>query len=305
MKKISITIITGLILLMASVQAQWVVIDSPGNLAQDDGNRDHTRPEGDGRGAVDYTYRIAKHAVTISEWSVFYNDTNSNKLAAGTPTAPAFSSEFNHWNDGTRNVGPNAPAVRMNFHHAAQYANWLTTGDAQQGAYTISSEGLVTSVMSREAIIATGNLYYLLPTNDEWFKAAYYDAVNEKYFLFAHGSDTAPAKSTDGSTDWNYDNALNPISPWSVFSGSEELNGTLNMMGNVREWSEDLGGIVWGGTYNSNANSLRSSNPASVGLTVTNTDWGVRLVAIPEPATMALLLGLASLGLLLFRRVRK
>ena len=42
-------------------------------------------------------------------------------------------------------------------------------------------------------------------------------------------------------TGWNYYNngyATNPYGPWNVGSGSQELNGTYDMMGNDWEWME-------------------------------------------------------------------
>ncbi len=275
--------------------SNWVTIGNPGNDAQSASNRAHTQSGGDGYGAVGYTYQISKYAVSIADWSTFYNDESSGKQGS-------FRSDYDYWNDGTRNVGATAPAVRIGFRHAAQYANWLTTGNASTGAYTINSSGDVTAIMSRDDILAAGTLYYVLPSEDEWFKAAYYNGTTEKYTLYAHGADTTPPKSTDGSTGWNYSLALSsPNQVWTVSSGTEEQNGTFNMMGNVWEWMEDSSGLLRGGGY-------FTDDPSSSNRSLTYSqssefmDTGFRVAAIPEPGAVLFLFS-GLLGMAVMRRI--
>jgi autotransporter-associated beta strand protein len=272
---------------IAAQSPEIVTISSPGNASLSEANSDLSggllNTWSEGRGAVDYTFQISKYAVTIAEWDAFYNDPGANRQGT------LWQEDYNWWNDGstpTRSVGSNAPAVRFNIHQFAQYANWLTTGDATQGAYTIDSGGLITAVMSRQDILASGDRYYLVPTHDEWFKAAYYDVINEKYWNFANGTNDYPQKTTDSETGWNYDNAL--AGAWDVTFGTEEQNGTFNMMGNVREVvyhpAADFGALR-GGRY-SDDNRLRASNgdfATDPGITG---DWGGRLVVIPAQRSL-------------------
>ena len=65
--------------------------------------------------------------------------------------------------------------------------------------------------------------------------------------------------------------ATNPFGPWNAGSGSEELNGTYDMMGNVWEWMENphypgeyianslANRVNRGSSYNYGAGDLRSS----------------------------------------------
>jgi len=253
-------------------QATWVTIGNAENAAQSPSNRDHRSTGGDGYGAVGYTYQISKYAVSIADWQTFHDSGTSGKVGT-------FNSTYNYWNDGTRNVGTTAPAIRISFHQAAQYCNWLTTGNASQGAYTINTSGAVTAI-DRYFRNESGMLY-VLPSENEWFKAAYYNGTTEKYTLYAHGADTAPPKSGDGSTGWNYDNALSPSEPWTVDKGTEEQNGTFNMMGNVWEWVEDTGGVLRGGRFSTDSSSLYASYRL-IDFPATNAthDFGFRIVAI-------------------------
>ena len=180
---------------------EWVLIGAQGNAPQSSANREHGESGGDGYGAVPYVYRIGYTAVRLTDWAEFYNSLGSDRIGS-------FSESYNYWNrasSGT-SVGLNAPAVNISFHEAAQYCNWLTTGSATNGAYTIDAFGEVIAV---DRVFRNNNgKLYVLPNADEWFKAAYFNVATGQYTLYAHGADTAPAKSVDGSTGWNYNWAL-------------------------------------------------------------------------------------------------
>ncbi len=198
------------------------------------------------------------------------------------------------------------PVVNMTWHVAAQYANWLTSSNTAVGAYTISA-GKVTAV-NRAYRNGDGKLY-VLPTEDEWYKAAYY--TGSGYSLYANGTGTAPVAGTDA----NY----NSGSPWSIGSGTVEQNGTYDMMGNVFEWLESPKNgaldllddtqemVLRGGAYHLNNTFLQS------GIRVTDpnlvrgaasVDTGIRIVAIPEPGTISLM-SLSTLSLFAMRRIRR
>ncbi len=57
-----------------------------------------------------------------------------------------------HWNDkadAPRHVGEHAAAVFVSWYEAAKFANWLTTGDAHNGAYHFDATGVLTNVLTR------------------------------------------------------------------------------------------------------------------------------------------------------------
>jgi len=219
----------------------------------------------------------------------------------------AGSGNENYWNDGTRTVGTAAPAVNISLYEAMKYCNYLTSGNVNNGVYTFVS-GFYSSTMSRSAIMAGGldsvatdaNKIYALPTEDEWYKAAYYKPDDSGYSLYANGTGIAPGVETDsnyGGTGGTYSGT------WIVGTGTEEQNGTDDMMGNVWEWMEDSAGVFRGGSYGSNETILRSSyrydyDPSSESYRV-----GFRPVeVVPEPATIGMVGLVGALALLIRRR---
>lgn len=260
-------------------QAAFVTIGDASNAA-----------DGSGYGAVGYTYQISVTEVTIAEFQ--------RAIGAG-------SGDENHWNDGYRSAGTNAPASNVSLYEAMKYCNWLTSGDVNNGAYVFS--GGVYQSTDRASAISTYGTVYALPTDDEWYKAAYYTGNSgDLWSLYANGTDAIPLHgTTDG---WNYYNGGyligEPNYIWTVGSGGEEQNGTYDMMGNVWEWMEDSNGVTRGGGYGDAENGLRSSTRGSYNPSSGNTNLGFRVVAIPEPASAMLVFFGAGVGMAIHRARR-
>ena len=261
-------------------QAAFVTIGDPGN-----------DPDGTGGyGAVGYTYQISATEVTIAEFE-----------ASG-----AGDGDENHWNDGTRTVGADAPASRVSLAEAKKYANYLTEqangGSTDYNLY--SSDGTGDGSYTRADAISDGITVYGVPTEDEWYKAAYW--TGSDYSLYADGtSDTGnPPAEGGGATGWNYhDVNSSPNYTRDTALGTVEQNGTVNMMGNVWEWMEDSGGVLRGGSYGDDEDALRSSYRDDT-LSWFETDpVGFRVVAVtvPEPGSLALLI-LGGTGIVARRR---
>ena len=248
--------------------AGFVTIGNAGNDAQSAANRAHSFSAGDGYGGVSYTYQISDREVTIAQMQ-----------ASG-----AGDGDENYWNDGTRTVGTAAPASYVSLYEAMKYCNYLTSGNVNTGAYVFSS-GVYQST-DRASAITTYGTVYALPTEDEWYKAAYYKPDNSGYSLYANGTDTAPGVETDsnyGGTGGTYPGT------WAVGAGAAEQNGTYDMMGNVYEWMEDSAGVIRGGSYVSDTFAIRSSGRLPYNPSNEINSLGFRVVAIPEPATAMLL----------------
>ena len=253
--------IAGLVGLCGMAQADFVTIGHPGNARNTDGY-----------GAVAYTYNIGKYAVTIAQMR-----------ASG-----AGNGDEDFWNTGGRRLGTNAPAVNVSLYEAMKYCNWLTSGDTKNGAYKFS-DGVYESTDRASAIAAYGKVY-ALPTEDEWYKAAYFKPDGSGYSRYANGTGTVPAKSTDGLSGWNYSNAATNwtaiTSPWTVEKGTAEQNGTFNMMGNVNEFmvTTTNATVFRGGRYNAGEAYAQSGRRDSIADT-SKYYIGFRVVEIiPEPA---------------------
>ena len=259
-----------------------------------------------GYGAVGYNYRMGKYEITIDQF-----------VKARAADSRISNGNENYWNRGTRTVGINAPVARASWLESARFANWLTTGDAYTGAYQFDGSGLFVDTDRAAAVAAYGTVY-VLPSEDEWYKAAYYKPVNDgSYSLYASGLDSLP---THGTTEgWNYVNSLGefaneaPNYAWEVGFGGQEQNGTYDMTGNVFEWNEDakvpgnpedFGLIFRGGGWNSSEITLDSTYRTEGAFEQERPDLGFRIAAIPEPSSV-LLLTIGSGGLLFYRRAKR
>jgi len=205
------------------IDIDFVAIGDPGNRGdtRTEVNR-YGKPDANpyGCGAVGYTYRISKYEITNGQW---------NTYAAATNTGI---------NDEQANAAPDEPVTKIKWTQAAQFCNYLTSGDKQKGAYQFKDANVVH--IDRPAALAVYGTIYVLPTEDEWYKAAYYKSDGSGYSLFANGLDTLP----DPDDGWNYYGG--PYEgPWPVGTGRQEQNGTYDIMGNVAEWNESF--IIRGG----------------------------------------------------------
>jgi sulfatase modifying factor 1 len=259
--KIRWMMMAGLVGLCGMAQAGFVMIGNPGNAA-DTADGDPITTGVQRYGAVAYTYKISQYEVTIAQMRA---------SGAGNGNETFWSA-----------LGTNAPASRVTLYEAMKYCNWLTSGDANNGAYKFSG-GVYESTDRASAVITYGKVY-ALPTEDEWYKAAYFKPDGSGYSRYANGTSTVPAKASDVSTGWNYDKALDPSKAWTVDKGTVEQNGTFNMMGNVWEWMETPIGVRRGGAYVHGLSYLSMTGRTSWAPTTENEGVGFRVVEIsPEP----------------------
>jgi formylglycine-generating enzyme required for sulfatase activity len=214
--------------------------------------------------------------------------------------------------------GASQPAVEMTWFEAAAFVNWLNTSTGHQSAYQLTGVTSLTPWSSGQAWQAGGqnlyrhknDAYYFLPSEDEWYKAAYYDpnkAGGAGYWLYPTGSDTTPtivASGTgagtavygaysDKATDVNNAGGLSPY-------------GTMGQGGNVGERLESAfdgtndtsseSRVYRGGSCFTPASYLRSSTRGSTHISQSSYDVGFRVASVPEPSALALL-AVAAVGL--------
>ena len=260
--------------LCGMAQASFVTIGNAGNAA--DGTT--------GYGAVGYNYQISATEVTIAEFT-----------ASG-----AGNGDENFWDAGSitgAEAGPTAPAVNVTLYEAMQYCNWLTSGNINNGAYQFVT-GVYQST-DRASAVTTYGTVYALPTEDEWYKAAYFKPNASGYSLYANGTGNAPS-GTEANSDANGN-----WTAWTVGSGLQEQNGMFDMMGNVWEWMEASGGVLRGGSCYGGEADLSSWGHYDFGHPeYEDINIGFRVVAVnvvPEPAS-ALLIGCGGLLVVGYRR---
>jgi hypothetical protein len=282
----------------------FVQIGNPSNSAAVS-----TNANVNGYGSVPYEYRIGTYE--ISQGMVI------KATASGLSGVTAAT----NWTG-------NRPAASINWYEAAAFVNWLNTSTGRQAAYDLSWNGSAWSMtlwntnnawtLGGTNLYRHKDAYYFLPSENEWFKAAYSNPGGTNYFLYATGSNTAPAIVTSGTNAGTavYGGAANGVTgPAEVtLAGGLSPYGTMGQTGNLWEWMETSGNglndaatnnrAYRGGGYLADATTTRSTTRYDLAPTFQDTATGFRVASIPEPSTYALLL-LGAGALFMWRRRAK
>jgi formylglycine-generating enzyme required for sulfatase activity len=329
--------------LAAPITIDMVTVGNPGNGTDTSG-----RPNTAGFGRVDYSYQIGKYDVTIGQYTAFLNaaDPNGNnpndiynekmkddrniagiRYTAGASAGAKYSVIDNGGNSSNR------PITYVSWFDAARFANWMTNGqgggDTETGAYTLNG------VTTGNAVAVNPGAAFYIPTENEWYKAAYYSPTLNSgaggYYAYATQSDTAPGNVVGSAANQanyapddvysvtqsdNYDDNQNYLTNVGAFSGSGSYYGTFDQSGNVYQWN-DLDGLASSGSYrglrggswdDADPFDLSSSGGDSNNPSDDDSLIGFRLaspVVVPEPSTWVMgLAGIAWGGWQMYRRRR-
>ena len=320
---VSLAASSVLVFVVGTAQAQPVTIatvpvGNPGNAAD----------PATGFGSVAYSYNIGEYDVTAGQYTAFLN-----AVAAADPyglynsyMSTASGSNFecgitqsgssgNYTYTTTRN--PNYPVNEVSWGDAARFCNWLTNGQptgvegngtTETGSYTLSG---ATSQAALSAITRNANADYVIPTENEWYKAAYYNPASSSYYLYPTQSNSLPSNvlSAMGTNNANYyfgyTDPTNYLTAVGAFADSASPYGTYDQGGDVFQWNESVypgpGRGLRGGSFNSNGGDLQSGYNAFYASPMTEYYLiGFRVAEVPEPAS----LGILTLGMieLLMRR---
>lgn len=225
-----------------AVDLEWVTVGNPGNEADQESSQYRY-----GFGAVAYSYRIGKYETTNGQYVDFLN------AAAKADPYGLYNPYMYIQRTGTSGsyqystTSANLPVNYVSWFDVARFANWIQngqgSGSTETGAYTLN--GATTGVAPARTIGAR----FFIPTEDEWYKAAYY--APDRDYTYYHpyatqsgldfgdgvlfyspgnqvGSDANQANMTDGSG----------LTPVGSYSGSPSAYGTFDQTGNVAEWND-------------------------------------------------------------------
>jgi formylglycine-generating enzyme required for sulfatase activity len=295
---------------------EFVTIGNAGNTADTTGDPNPA-------GAVGYTYDIGKFEVSedmITKYNANFG--NANSLAITTDAR-----------------GANKPATSVSWNAAARFVNWLNTSTGNPAAYKFATGSGVNANIALWTSVDAGydasNPYrnslakYVLPSYNEWYKAAYYNPSDSTYYDYANGSDTRPTAVISGTASntavYTQSGEASPTGPADVNNaGGLSPYGVMGLGGNVYEWEESSGdllnssgfssrGIRGGSLYD--GSSFLSSSSRRHGIfspSYESNDFGFRVAslpssaaAVPEPSMMVIgtLFGLG--GFMAKRRMKK
>jgi len=290
----------------AAITIDTVPIGNPGNAADFPGNGIF--------GSVSTTYRIATTEVTNAQYVTFLNsvaasdpfalyNTNMSFYSRGGILRTGVSGSYSYsvkpdvpdgGPGGTNYTYGDKPVILVSWFDAARFANWVNNGatagaPTETGAYTMANGVGV----SRNA-----GATWFLPTENQWYKAAYYDGTAGVYYDYPTRSNTAPNNNippNDSGNSANYyvggftQNESYPLTSAGAYALSKSPYGTADQGGNVWEWTETTGTttslrIRRGGAYDTDASTLNAAyrDPQSSGLEFE--DIGFRLATIPTSA---------------------
>jgi formylglycine-generating enzyme required for sulfatase activity len=186
---------------------------------------------------------------------------------------------------------PNRPIAWVNWGDAARFANWLTNGQPmglQSLSTTEDGSYFLNGAMSLSELLAVSRKpasRFVIPTENEWYKAAYYDptpgAGGNNYWLYPIRTDTAPFSDQPPGLDapipaivanfWKDDGIANGYDDGYAVTGSSAYSTNVNYL---TEWhivaegygTFDQGGNVteWNGAIATNNTGIR----AAIGLMV-------------------------------------
>jgi formylglycine-generating enzyme len=250
-----------------------------------------------GYGSVGYKYNMGQYDVTAAQYCAFlnavattgdgynlYSDNMAGTLGCqilrgGTSGSYTYSVDA---------VWANRPVNYVSWGDAVRFCNWLQNGQptgaegvatTEKGAYELN--GAVTDA-ALLAVSRTSNATYFLPTENEWYKAAYYDPNKPGgagYWTYPTKSDTPPSNvnSETGTNNANFNNYNNGTNNYTLgppyfrtnvgaFAASPSAYATFDQGGNVFQWLESkvtIGSNTYrtlrGGSYGYTATSMAST----------------------------------------------
>ena len=277
-------------------------IGNPGNV-----------PDSNGYGAVAYTYQIGTYDISANQFNAAIASGLSNVTAG-------------YWSN-------NQPVANVTWYKAAAFVNWLDISSGYAPAYNLTSSNSLSLWATNSPGYNPSDAYrnslakYFLPSENEWYKSAYYSWQTQTYNLYPTGTTVPTPVASGTATNTAVYNQSFTNGPSSIYTaGGLSPYGTMGQAGNVQQWLES----AWS---NSNTNTSTTTGAHSTAgyyydqssSDLSSADWafsqstqvvldysssilGFRVASsvdeVPEPSTLYLIVmvGLASVIVHRYRR---
>lgn len=267
------------------------------------------------KGRVNYEYYIARTELSNASYCQFLNavaavddpfglyDINMSIGACGGINRIKKSGKFIYE---CKTNYDNRPVVYVNYYDICRYANWLhfgcpLTGKSEQGTTEgTATEGAYDTTDFEEVRSGKKMVYesfgkrnrgakYWIPSDDEWYKAAYYDPQcigNRKFHDYPTQTSDAPLQSQANymvNNHFSVGENQHYLAPVDSFQNAPSFYGTLQQGGNVWEFTEDwqYGQVgnrgLRGGSWSYTLYGLNSCNVDPGGLDNCGYVFGARL----------------------------
>ena len=262
--------------LLAQTASAFITIDTvPVGNAGNTADKDY----GVGRyGAVSYDYRIGKYEVTLNQYIAFlnavgatdpyglYNPGMAQEVTSRGIARSGVSGSYSYSVIGSGN----RPVTFVSWCDAARFVNWLhngqpigeqVAGTTETGAYTLNG------ALSGLDITRNATATYGLPSENEWYKAAYHQPAAlggdaDNYWSYPTASNALPNSRNGSPSDANSANFylndniangfnggfavnnspnlgyVNYLTDVGAFSVAGSFYGTFDQGGNVSEWND-------------------------------------------------------------------
>ncbi len=324
------------------VPAAQAVVMQTVHVGDPDNPMDTRYPDVDvpGVGGVDHAYNIGSFEVTAGQYTEFLN------AVAATDAYGLYNPGM--WTDNqgcqiarTGSSGSYAysvaddwayrPVTYVSWFDAARFANWMHNGQrtgvqdfgtTEDGSYFLNGALTDTEGM---AIVREADATWVIPSEDEWYKAAYFDRASGWYYSYPTSSDSVPSNvlldPDPGNNATYYSSGFTIGAPYyRTEVGAEENSdspyGTFDQGGNVWEWNETLrfssyhglrGGSFTGyGVYMHASYRSYTHSPAyqdkSIGFRVAEVGLPVPIPAVGTWGLVVTTIALLGAATLAFRR---
>ena len=287
-------------------------------------------------GSVGYTYNIGKYEVTAAQYCDFLNhkaksdpyglyntamDTAVNQYGCNIKRSGA----SDNYTYSVASDWANRPVNCVSYWNTCRFINWLNNGQGngstETGAYTLNGY----TGNDGHTVQRNTEAKWFLPTEDEWYKAAYYQGggTNADYWLYPTQSNTEPSQTVTTPDAGNNANFYTDAAGYSIgapyyrtnvgeFENSESAYGTYDQGGNVWEWNETIRNydgtytfrFATGGAFNYSGSSTSAWSALAGNPTISVYAGGFRVAeAVPEPSSiLGILSGIAGLGGMALRK---